>query len=322
MQTTTTMGRRPRRGRWARRGDDDADSVSTASGASTTTLDKGKENLVEKPQPRQLRPWSSLTVKELKEHLRGLGLSVTAKRKENLVQRLEDYQREKNQVIGVFVDASPEKKKGTKKKKGSREKEKDDEPPPWISSKAKAALLKLHLDDNNPVHSKTAEQVYALHPEFQLYPFARFKENLKSLRAAVKREKEIVAGDERDYRHDITLFPRKERTSRNVHFWDTHPAKLLLESDLTDMSEGKKEVLLPSELRMTRSEYQDFSIATFGDHFKRTKRTMREKTYWIPKRNRQAMKKHEEDVKEITNYLHIEHSVDETAKIFEGLKLD
>ena len=75
---------------------------------------------------------------------------MTAKLKETLVQRLEDYQREKNQVIGVFVDASPEKKKGTKKKKGSREKENDDEPLPWISSKAKAALLKLHLDDNNP----------------------------------------------------------------------------------------------------------------------------------------------------------------------------
>ena len=92
------------------------------------------------------------------------------------------------------------------------------------------------------------------------------------------------------------------------------------------MSEGKKEVLLPSELRMTRSEYQDFSIATFGNHVKRTKRSMREKTYWIPKRKRQGMQKHEEDVKaqteDITNYLQVEHSVDETAKLLEELKLD
>ena len=52
------------------------------------------------------------------------------------------------------------------------------------------------------------------------------------------------------------------------------------------------------------------------------KRSMRKKTFWIPKRNRQGMKKHEADVKEITNYLRIEHSVDKTAKFFEGLKID
>jgi len=314
------MGRKHRRGRWSHRGNDDADSVSTASSASNITLNKGKENPVEKPQPRQLRPWSSLTIDELKKHLKDLGLPVSAKRKATLVDRLESYQREHGQVIGVFVDAAPE------KKKGNQEKKKDDEPPSWVSSKAKAALRRLHLDDDNPVHSKSAEEVYALHPEFQLYPFPRFKENLKSLRAAVKKEKEIIADDERNFEHDMALFPRKERTSRNEHFWDTHPAKLLLESDLTDMSEGKKEILLPSELRMTRSEYQDFSIATFGNHVKRTKRSMREKTYWIPKRNRQGMQKHEEDVKaqteDITNYLQVEHSVDETAKLLEELKLD
>ena len=308
---TTTMGRKHRRGTWSHRGVDDADSVSTASSVSTITVNKGKENPAEKPQPRQLRPWSSLKADELKKHLKGLGLPVSARRKADLVQRLERYQREHGQEIGVFVDA-PEKKNG--------------EPPSWKSSTAKAALIRLHLDDNNPIHRKSAKEVYALSPEFQLYPFARFKENLKSLRAAVKKEKEIIAEDERNYKHDIALFPRKERTSRNVPFWDTHPAKLLLESDLMDMSEGKKETLLPSELRMTRSEYQEFSISTFGDHVKQIKRGMREKTYWKAKRNREGMKKHLEEVEARTGKVHdllwLEHDVDETAKLLEGLKLD
>ena len=70
----------------------------------------------------------------------------------------------------------------------------------------------------------------------------------------------MIAADERDYLRDQKLFPRPSKTSRGVSFWDIHPANPLLQQDLKEMRERRKRFRLPSELRMTRTEYQDFLV--------------------------------------------------------------
>ena len=145
------------------------------------------------------------------------------------------------------------------------------------------------MDNKYPVHNMSADELYKIHPEFQLHPFERFKENLKNLRAAVKREGDIVEGHHNDFVHEQLHCPRKEKTSRGEYFWDTHAATLLLQQDLQDIKEGRKEKLPPSELRASRKEYQDFTARKFCARVHQEKRNQRETTYWIPKRNKTGL---------------------------------
>ena len=88
---------------------------------------------------------------------------------------------------------------------------------------------------------------------------------------------------------------------------------------------GRGMTLLPSELRMTRKEYQDFSVKTFCAHVHQEKRKMREKPYWIPKRNKDGMKRHEEEVNnaktKLSDQLYFEQNLDETEQLFGALKM-
>ena len=269
-----------------------------------------------------LHSWGLLTMQNLKPHLKKWNLRVSG-RKYELIERLEDYQKSQNMEVGVIIDQHMGGSKSNSNVK--KKKSKNDKLVSWQFSKAKAILIELHLDDKSPVHSKSPEEVYALRAEFKLYPFDRFKGNLKSLREAVRKEKAIIAVNERDYLYDQTYFPRKEKTSRGVHFWDTHPANALLQKDLKDIKEGKKEVQLPSKLRMSRKEYQAFSVKTFCAHVHQEKRNQREKAYWIPKRNKDGMKKHEEEVNtvktELAGQLYIAQDIDETCQFFEAMNL-
>ena len=108
-----------------------------------------------------------------------------------MMERLEDYQESQNMEVGVIIDQHMG---GSKSNINVKKKEsKNDKLVSWKFSKAQAILIKLHLDDKSPVHSKLPEEVYVLHPEFKLYPFVCFRENLKSLREAVMKEKAIIA---------------------------------------------------------------------------------------------------------------------------------
>ena len=159
------------------------------------------------PASCQLHPWASLTVPELKSYLEQWGLRVSGC-KAQLVERLEDYQQSKNMEVGIITDRHVG---GSKSNSNNKAKETTKKLARWQCSKAKAILVELHLDDNSPVHNKSAEELYALHKEFQLYPFHRFAENLKSLRATIKKERAIIASDERGFFTGSNLLPTKEK---------------------------------------------------------------------------------------------------------------
>ena len=82
---------------------------------------------------------------------------------------------------------------------------------------------------------------------------------------------------------------------------------------------------LPSVLRMSREEYQAFSLNTFCAHVHQEKRNQREKAYWIPKRNKDGMKKHEEEVNaaktELADQLSIAQGINEYCQFFEAINL-
>jgi hypothetical protein len=71
---------------------------------------------------------------------------------------------------------------------------KETKAPDWKDSDAKE-LLKKDIEEGRVTEVMTAREVYAMHPEFDIYKFQNFANNLKSLRALVKRNKESAAFD-------------------------------------------------------------------------------------------------------------------------------
>ena len=131
--------------------------------------------------------------------------------------------------------------------------------------------------------------------------------------------KGIVAVDEREFAEEQRTCPRKPRTSRGDHFWDTHPTNQLLHEDVKS---GKAGQMLPHVLHETKQEYQDFSAKVFGKHVHQEKGGQGAKPYWVPKRNEEGMKKHKEEVdarKEEFESRYLYEEIDEMTKKFAGI---
>ena len=67
-------------------------------------------------------------------------------------------------------------------------------------------------------------------------------------------------------------------------------------------------------------------MKTFCGHVHQEKRKMREKPYWIPKRNKDGMKRHwEEEVNDakakLSDQLYFEQGLDETKQLLGALKM-
>lgn len=89
-----------------------------------------------------------------------------------------------------------------------------------------------------------------------------------------------------------------------------------------DVENGTADLLKPIKLRDTRSEYQDFDTGVFCGHVQQEKRAQRENPYWIPKRNRDALAKHNEEVEALKSEFdtrHLEEELEEMDKLFKNL---
>jgi hypothetical protein len=62
---------------------------------------------------------------------------------------------------------------------------------------------------------------------------------------------------------------------------------------------GKANSMKPKELWKTRKEYKEFPLYVFRNHVHQEKRAQRETPYWIVKRNKKGLRKHNEHVKDL-----------------------
>ena len=169
-------------------------------------------------------------------------------------------------------------------------------PSPWRTSKAKALLRGLFLDESSWIHHASAEEAYAAEAQFKRYPLKNFKSNFKSLKASMQVERGALAFDQRAFDAERTALPRDAVTERGYLFWDRHPAQTLLASDVKDgQSKNKK----PREMRQEREEYMEFPESVFRQHKYQEERKAREKVYWQKKRNDIAKKTHDKEVRKM-----------------------
>jgi hypothetical protein len=175
-------------------------------------------------------------------------------------------------------------------------------PPPWRNSLTKMRLRELLKDESSWVQICTAEEVWENDPKFKQYPKDRFLANFKNLKEAIELENKCIDFDEAAFKDHKHLFPRNHKTERGEPFWDAHPAKKLLEDDV---SMGKVTFKVgsavvnrkPKDVQRDRLEYQDFKLSTFRNFLHQEKRRQREEVFWQKKRNDKAAKKHQEEEK-------------------------
>ena len=209
-------------------------------------------------RPRQLTPLENLKVKELKALLKERGLPVSG-RKAKLIKRL------RNPPTGP-------------------------KPKPWQYSDAKKALKKALLDPSSEIHNMSVGEILETDPRFKQYP--NFKKYYKDLKEKVEEEMEAVKMDDLLAKMHMMSFPTPQTNVRGYPNWKGHPAKALLEVDVTN----KLHKMGPKKLRETRSEYKEFPLRVFTKKVAREDDKQRSTAYWADKRNKAGMKKYLKEV--------------------------
>ena len=102
------------------------------------------------------------------------------------------------------------------------------------------------------------------------------------------KRKGLVAREDVIYREDMMSLPRRTKTSRNVPFWNNHPASDLLEKD---EKSGIAKSMKPAKLWESRKEYQDFPLRVFRKHLYQERMKQLAAPFWQHKRNQKAQKK-------------------------------
>ena len=166
---------------------------------------------------------------------------------------------------------------------------------PWYTSCTNTSLGYILLRDlyryeATRMNNMSAPQIWAAHPQFQLYPLDDFKKYNTNMKKLVSKKLQIVAVEEEFFKEDMKNDPEKQSTCRNTPFWNKHAAKQLLSKDIRD---GLVEGLKPKQLREKRPEYQEFPPEFFRKRIYEIKGKQRAGPYWQAKRNKNALKSHQ-----------------------------
>jgi hypothetical protein len=142
-------------------------------------------------------------------------------------------------------------------------------PVPWINSKAKH-MLREDILAGRVLDGMDPKVVYESRPEFQKFPYDRFRPNLKSLHERIRKDRDRMEEDCEAYHADMSLLlalrdddDAPEYSAPDVLPWHMSEAKALLAQDISD---GKNEEMTPKELYATRGEYQVYSLTKFRKH--------------------------------------------------------
>ena len=147
-------------------------------------------------------------------------------------------------------------------KKTTRRKKKE-EPVPWKHSRAKE-ILKKEIINETVKPDMTPEFVYSMHSIFSQYSFSCFKDNLKNLHEAVKRDIGQMERDALDYGHDLAIIRQRRITSGVTRIpWHGSAARRLL---VQDVREGKHKTMKPIEFYHSREEYKEYTLQKVRNH--------------------------------------------------------
>ena len=148
-------------------------------------------------------------------------------------------------------------------------------PEPWQHSLAKK-LLEQDILDGTVSDTMPPRLVYTMRPEYAEYKKERFSANLRALKQVIKAKLALANEDYSCLRHDLDLNLRTN--SKQYPRWQGGAAAKLLEEDI---NAGKHLQLKPSELQLTRPEYQDYPKKVFRDHLYQALRAMKGRPYWM-----------------------------------------
>jgi hypothetical protein len=151
----------------------------------------------------------------------------------------------------------------------TKNKKKDEK---WGTSEAKR-LLRDSIIAGHVKRGDDAAEVHKSNAEYQKWPIANFKTNMKNLIEAIALDYKRMADDCRGYGHDIEVLReyRKNNPTSQPYAtpWHKSTAKKLLEAD---MDSNKHLKTLPMELYQSRIEYREFSLRVFRDHIYQEKK--------------------------------------------------
>lgn len=149
----------------------------------------------------------------------------------------------------------------------------------WQDSHAKTILTQEILEGKVTEHSNFND-VYYGNEEYMLYDLKKFKPNAKRLVKSLNKHEALAKFDSDAIAHDRELHPRPAMTSHGIPFWDTSPAKPLLESDINN---GINLTMTPLNLWSLREEYQMFPLDTFRGHINQEKKKRLKSSFWLKK---------------------------------------
>jgi hypothetical protein len=133
---------------------------------------------------------------------------------------------------------------------------KDDTEPDWKGSKAKRLLISELVKGTIPLKNEemSSRDVYMSYVEFTEFSFDKFQRNLGSLRKKIREKKRMAHEENAALKHDLDLYPPKERDVRGVPRWAGSAAK---EALAVDIDNERHKQMKPKELWSSHSVYKD-----------------------------------------------------------------
>ncbi len=159
---------------------------------------------------------------------------------------------------------------------------------------ASSVLHELYMMPDSEIHHMDVNEIHQSSLLFSCYPLDKFTQYNKKMKERTANQRDKVKRENELFQQDKNLFPCPEKTLHGQPFWHIHPAKKLLEKDVKNKVHER---MTPKYLRMTRSEYQEFDLRTFGKHVYAEAAKQLNKAYWQLRRNKTAMKIHREQTK-------------------------
>lgn len=272
-----------------------------------------------KLNPKQQKDdvYGSMNINALKPLLKERGLAVSGN-KDVLVKRLRDHDSTKENCGAMSSPASTKASDKTRKASVStkasdagrkvssqqnsekaasnpKKQQRGAKPKQWRYSEEKKELSKKLLDPTNPIHGMSISEVYESDPNYKQWELKKFQKYYKDLGETIKKRKQRADLDNVAVAEHKHSFPRGAMNNRGYPYWDTHPAKELLE---VDVYKKVHESMTREALRLSRKEYTEFPKEVFTKRVNREIYKQSSATYWGLKRSKKGLQRYLKSLEE------------------------